>query len=141
MRSVNWGSQDSILILDGSVCALHCPSVGVRVPLDALDLDTSSSEIPVYLLICNARTCDPRKRVAFASLAKFSNTCLWPPPVMKKVFPTFAKAALNAFIESPFWLYVVRTTEFRSSEICLSDTPRERKNSAPGWEVRFDHCM
>ena len=51
MRSMDRGGQDSVPIVDGSVCALHCPSVGVRVPLDALDLDTSSSEVPVHLLI------------------------------------------------------------------------------------------
>lgn len=79
--------------------------------------------------------------MAFASRTKFSNTCLCPPLVMIKVSCTFARAALNAFTESAFWLYVARIAAFRSSETCLSDTPEERKNSAPDWEVRFDHSM
>jgi len=54
---------------------------------------------------------------------------------------TFARAALSAFTESAFWLYVARVTEFRISEICLSDAPKERKKSEPDWEVRFDHSM
>ena len=86
-------------------------------------------------------TWDPRKSVAFASLTKFSSTCLWPPLVMIKVSGAFARAALNAFIESAFLLYVARVAAFRGSEICLSDTPKERKNSAPDWEVKFDHSM
>ena len=53
----------------------------------------------------------------------------------------FARTALNAFTESAFWLYVIRVAAFRISEMCLSDTPRERKNSEPDWEVRFDHSM
>jgi hypothetical protein len=58
-----------------------------------------------------------------------------------KVSCTFARAAPNAFIEPAFWLYVARIAAFRSSETCLSDTPEERKKSAPDWEVRFDHSM
>ena len=60
---------------------------------------------------------------------------------MVKVFGTLARAALNAFIESAFWPYVARVAAFRISDICLSDTPEERKNSEPDWEVRFDHSM
>ena len=61
--------------------------------------------------------------------------------MMVKVSSMFARAALNAFIESAFWLYVARVAAFRISEICLSDTPEERKNSEPDWEVKFDHSM
>ena len=53
----------------------------------------------------------------------------------------FARTALNAFTESAFWPYVARVAAFRISETCLSDTPNERKNSEPDWEVRFDHSM
>jgi hypothetical protein len=58
---------------------------------------------------------------------------------MVKTSGTFARAALNAFIASAFWLYVARVAAFRISEMYLSDTPKERKNSEPDWEVRFDH--
>ena len=54
---------------------------------------------------------------------------------------TLARAALNAFTESAFCLYVARVAAFRISEMPLSDTPKERKNSEPDWEVRFDHSM
>lgn len=94
-----------------------------------------------FLIIRKELTWDPRKTVAFASLTKFSNTRLWPPLVMIKVSGTFARTAPNAFIESAFWLYVARVAAFRGSEICLSETPKERKKSAPDWEVRFDHSM
>ena len=60
---------------------------------------------------------------------------------MVKMSGTFARAALSAFIETTFWLYVARVAAFRISEMCLSETPKERKNSEPDWEVRFDHSM
>ena len=60
---------------------------------------------------------------------------------MVKVLCTFARAALSALTESAFWLYVARVAAFRTSEICLWDTPKERKKSEPDWEVRFDHSM
>jgi hypothetical protein len=60
---------------------------------------------------------------------------------MVEVSGTLARAALSAFIEPAFWLYVARVAAFRTSEMYLSDTPEERKNSEPDWEVRFDHSM